>query len=82
MAPTIGRIVLYQVSESDTDLHQNCIKHGDFLPAIVVRVWNHADSVYADLVNLRVLCDGTTDAWKTSIREGTEPATWSWPPRP
>lgn len=74
--PTIGRIVHYRVSDHDgSEIRNNAVGPGEVLPAIVTRVWS------AISVQLRVFCDGPTDAWKTSVLLGEEPGQWSWPPR-
>jgi hypothetical protein len=78
--PTLGRIVHYQVHESDVALQSNGIKAGEFLAAVVTRIWNK-DGDYADMVQLRVFVDGMQDGWKTSVHEGSTPGTWCWPPR-
>ena len=76
MNPTIGRIVRYKVAAHDiAPIMNNGVKAGDYLPAVVVRVWG------TETVNLRVLCDATNDAWKTSINPGAGEGQWSWPPR-
>lgn len=74
MKPTIGRIVIYHVSESDhSDLRTNSAQH---CPAIVVAVWGES------CVNLKVFGDGDrAPVWKTSVMLGDQPAQWSWPER-
>jgi hypothetical protein len=70
MKPTIGRIVIFHVPVAEITSKINFAKD---LPAIIVRVW--AD----DLVNLKVITDGTEDVWKTSVKIGDGPDQWSWP---
>lgn len=94
MQPTIGRIVHYKISEQDqqriTERQNrplpdgrsplaNSARSGDVFPAVIVRVWD--TNPEAPLCNLHVLLDGELTHWITSRQEGTEPGTWSWPPR-
>jgi hypothetical protein len=79
--PTVGRIVLYKLDESDC----NVIKHrrgaaqgnvphaGEVYPAVVVRSWGGPS------VNLQVLLDGPDSYWAVSRKEGAEEAQWAWP---
>lgn len=86
MKMSIGRIVLYTLSEqdataitkrrSDTAHVGNQVREGDVFPAVIARVWEAAHSA-----NLKVLLDGTDDYWATSVSEGDKPRSWSWPPR-
>jgi hypothetical protein len=79
MKVTIGRIVIYKTTDQDKDLMRaaGLVNGGcnvpDELPAVVVNVWGES------CINLRVICDGKLDMWKTSITEGTTPGTWHWP---
>ncbi|MDG9703826.1 hypothetical protein [Streptomyces sp. DH37] len=85
--PSIGRIVLYRLSQEDADLIDrrrdhpgnklvgNPVSPGDVFPASVVRTWDD------DSVNLRVLLDGNDDLWAPSRHQGSEPGTWAWPTR-
>ncbi len=82
MTPTIGRIVIYVLTEQDAERVNalprascNGASAGDEYPAVVVRAWS------ATTVNLKVLLDGTPDLWATSRLEGATPGTWHWPPR-
>ncbi len=94
MQPSIGRIVHYTLNSYDeqriianqnrplTDGRSplaNSAHAGDVFPAVIVRVWDAAPD--APLCNLHVLLDGELTLWATSRAEGTEPGTWSWPPR-
>lgn len=53
------------------------------LAAVIVRVWSPT------MVNLKVITDGPTDVWATSVGYGEDPAAeladgrscWTWPPR-
>lgn len=92
MQPTIGRIVHYRLSEQDAEFIGqrraarasregvnvqtlgNAVRAGDVFPAIVTRVWPSG-------CNLQVTLDGADGLWVTSRTEGTEPSTWSSPPR-
>jgi hypothetical protein len=81
--PKIGRIVRYRIPEGVKpfeSFRSNGLNEGDYLPAVVVRVWNE-DGPYADLVNLSVFTDGGGVLWATSVHEGDAPGEWSWPPR-
>jgi len=71
MKPSIGRIVMYRLSESDR--WQN--NGQPVAAAVVTAVWGDT------CVNLRVLCDGPHTEWKTSAVLGNEPGQWSWPER-
>ena len=73
MKPTIGRIVIYQVSENDPPEIRN--NHAKFLPAIVVASWSDT------CANLKILTDGPVDGWKTSVVHGYAPGQWQWPTR-
>lgn len=76
MKPTIGRIVIYNTTESQQRLMEltplsNTQKQ---LPAMVVAVWSD------DCVNLKVITDGHTDPlWITSANKGDESGQWNWP---
>ena len=56
---------------------------GTPLAAVIVRVWSPT------MVNLKVLTDGPTDLWITSVGYAEDPANgpaagrscWTWPPR-
>lgn len=75
--PSVGRIVHYVLSESESspELKNN---NATVLPAVIVRVWSET------CVNLKVSVDGhQVDVWKTSVlfSEEPKPGFWSWPPR-
>jgi hypothetical protein len=63
--PTLGEIVLYRLATWDLVLQRNGLNHGDYAPAVVVRV-------YPNQVNLHVFSDGdvVTMVWKGSVTEG------------
>lgn len=87
MLPSVGRIVHYQLSESDAGVINhardensltnagNRAAEGQTFPAIVVRTFG------GDAANLQVLLDGNDTHWATSRGEGDQPGTWTWPPR-
>lgn len=81
---TLGRIVHYQLSETDVAIIRdrriasktvaNSVWAGDIFPAIVVRTWDTS-------VQLQVFLDGNDTYWATSVSEGDGERQWSWPPR-
>ena len=83
--PTLGRIVLYKLSEDDARHIQQQRSHngtmanmagvGHKYPAVVVSTFG------GEAVNLQVLLDGPDSFWATSRHEGDQPGTWAWPPR-
>jgi hypothetical protein len=83
MRASVGRIVLYTLTEHDAErvnraitLHDGNQAHlGDVLPMLIVRVWS------PDLVNGQVFLDGNYSLWVTSAAQGTEPRQWHEPPR-
>ena len=75
MHPTIGRIVLYNTTDSQRikmKNSQNC-NVSEVLPATVVAVWSPI------MVNLKVHLDGEGDLWVTSVHMGTGEGEWEWP---
>lgn len=52
----------------------NRVGEGDVFPAVVVRVFEQANSA-----NLQVSLDGTDTFWACSVSEGTGGRTWAWP---
>lgn len=81
--PTMGRIVLYQVTEADA-AHINSgevgrkfnrVRPDDVFPAIVVRVFE------GEICNLQVFLDGDCSFWATSRPHGDGSGHWVWPPR-
>lgn len=97
MQPSIGRIVHYKLTAADAEAVMrrregfvqegwpataqrhvgNPVSEGTIVPAIVVSQLTGDPSV----VNAQALLDGNDSLWITSVHEGTEPGTWSWPPR-
>lgn len=71
MKPTIGRIVMYNMTQDDKNkINGNKM---DVLPAVIVAVWGNS------CVNLKVISDGINDLWLTSKQEGNAPGCWNWP---
>lgn len=61
----------------------NALRVGDTYPLVVVRPW-HQTGFYergVSCLNGQVLLDGPGTLWATSVHEGDEAGTWSWPPR-
>lgn len=96
MKPTLGRIVLYTLSERDaegirflTDRAAS-VNRGAVAP-IGDDAW--AGETYPaiivgvpgpaapGMVNLKVWLNGTHDYWASSVYEGDGPGTWHWPER-
>lgn len=91
--PTIGRIVLYVMSEQDTRLVNerraecafpqgiNMPQPGDILPLIICRAWPPELYGNKDAINGQVMLDGSGTLWKTSVHPDAEktPGTWHWP---
>lgn len=93
MDPTVGRIVLYTLSEYDAreiSARREKISHlpiwnhvaeGQTYPAIVVRTFG------GTTVNLKVFLDGDDNYWATSRIECADPrldleeGKWQWPVR-
>lgn len=83
MKPSIGRIVIYRLTEGDkTTLEvrgaSNPNNGADEAPAMVVRVWSDT------CVNLKVLVDGEDTLWVTSATLADAPEQerrWRWPDR-
>lgn len=73
MKPTIGRIVMYNMTQDDKNkINGNKM---DVLPAVIVAVWGET------CVNLKVISDGLNDLWLTSkqVCETPTPGFWNWP---
>lgn len=95
MRPSMGRIVLYRLTEGDVErardrdrsdgrIALNGLGAGDLVPAMVLRVFDDypmPDGGTGIAVNLRLFIDGNHDGWATSVHEGTALGHWSWPPR-
>ncbi len=85
---TIGRIVIYRLSESDAKLANKCSgtscnphQAGQELPLIVAIVWPNEFGDGKPGVNGQVFLDGCDTLWVTSVGEGSEPGQWHWPAR-
>lgn len=89
--PTIGRIVLYTLT--DTNAHDinrrrefsgghpgehrgNSAHAGDTYPMTIVRVWGNTPG---SPVNGQVHLDGTDVLWVTSTTQGQGEGHWTWP---
>lgn len=88
MTPTIGRIVIYKLSEGDAaeiGHHRsqdfgaagNHVRAGEEYPAVVVRTFGSDMGTS----NLKVMLDGNDDYWATSRIEGNDTGMWHWPAR-
>ena len=69
--PTVGRVVYFKLSADEAKVFNN---GAEIAPAIITRVWNET------CVNLKVLCDGSYDLWKTSVSKGESQYNWDWMP--
>jgi hypothetical protein len=97
MLPSVGRIVHYQLTESDAEAINR--RRADFAaspPAntgFQAHVGNRAEEGQVlpamvvrtfggdAAINLQVQLDGTDTYWATSRSEGDRPGGWIWPPR-
>lgn len=88
MEPTVGRIVLYKLSQNDISrLQQHPMAYqannhhaGDVVPMTVVRPW-HATGKYnkgVSVLNGQAFIDGPFTFWVLSASEGEGPGQWSW----
>ena len=83
IVPTIGRIVIYKLSETDVSRIQakrlgfayNDVRVGDEYPAIIVRTWGGTPT---SAVNLKVMLDGEDSYWATSRAVGDKPGDYHW----
>ena len=79
MTPTIGRIVIYNATDTDKakmEASQKVLGGCNIqekLPAIIVAVWSDT------CVNLKVICDGNLELWVTSSLQGDAPMNWNLP---
>lgn len=95
MQPTIGRVVLYTLTEDDANaINRRRAGRATRERADVTTYGNRAEAGQifpatvvrvwppesAPLCNLQVNLDGADGAWVTSRAEGDKPGTWSWPP--
>lgn len=68
--PKVGDVVLYRVLEQDEpNLRHNAPV---ILPAIITAVWGPA------YVNLKVITDGPSNVWKSSVCRGDDPGGWNF----
>lgn len=91
MKPTTGRILLYKLSQADINAIEakragigwvgNPLCAGEVVPMIAVRIFEDEFGAGIPGVNGKLMLDGEDSFWATSRREGSEPGTWSWPPR-
>ncbi len=92
MMITIGRIVLYKLSENDvkriTHLRlqnnskitgANYVTVGEEYPLISAKIWPNEYGDGIPGVNGQVILDGPDVLWVTSVKEGTENGQWHWP---
>lgn len=77
MKPTIGRVVIYNTTETDRTALTQFGNESNKLPATVVAVWGDNENA---AINLKVETDGNLPAmWKTSVIRGDNPGEWNWP---
>lgn len=90
MQPTIGRIVHVKLTKELAERahmvgwekgFNNPHEEGQNLPAIITRIWPDEYGPGIPGINVTIFPDGNGTLWATSLREGTEPGTWCWPPR-
>jgi hypothetical protein len=87
---TIGRIVIYKLSENDviridnyrkskvSPANYNYVQKGDEYPLIVVKVWDKEFGGQPG-VNGQLILDGFDTHWVTSAGEGNDNGQWHWP---
>lgn len=84
MIPSIGRIVVYVLTEEDARAigalsgRKNHPSAGEEYPALIVRTWGVEPT---SAVQLQVFYDGDGSYWATSRVQGDQPGTWHQPPR-
>lgn len=86
--PTIGRIVLYRLRQSDADsinerplwstARGNRVTEGEVYPMVIVKVWGDSPNA---AVNGQVMLDGDDTLWATSVSCGDKPGEFAWPQR-
>jgi len=59
----------------------NPVSAGIAVPLIITAVWPNEFGEGVPGVNGQALLDGNDVLWVTSVKEGTIPGTWAWPPR-
>lgn len=93
MKPTIGRVVLFTLSDSAVerinyqrknsqgDLRGNPVQAGEIYPMIISRVWPEETYAGGETVNGQVMLDGNDSLWVTSAARADNgfPGTWHWP---
>ncbi len=89
--PTVGRIVLYRVTQNDIEgimerrkasgglFNGNPMDEGDAFPFLITEAWTGESPNKA--VNGQLFLDGNDTYWLTSRMVGEGPGTWSWPKR-
>lgn len=85
MDVTVGRTVLYTISQTDaeqinkrityTPIRGNFVMEDQQMPMVVTRVFPNG------FVNGQVLLDAEFSYWATTVPEGVGPHTWAWPKR-
>jgi hypothetical protein len=86
MQPTIGRILIYRLSDSDIKQindgpqgNLNTHSVGQELPLIVCVVWPDEFGQGKAGVNGWLFLDGGRSLWLTSVGEGDGNGQWHWP---
>jgi hypothetical protein len=59
----------------------NSAHAGDVVPLIIARIWPDEYGPGFEGVNGQAFLDGNDQLWVTSVKQGTGPGEWSWPPR-
>lgn len=79
---SIGRTVIYVPKNEDVPRSLPETYNGATeCAAVIVATWEHTGYQNSE-VNLKVICDGPGEAWRTSVPydENGAPGTWHWPP--
>lgn len=71
--PSLGRVVIVKLSESQLAQIPNRNSGATECPAIIVRVWSDT------CVNLQCLLNGPHQLWITSVVLGDGDGQWHWP---
>ena len=77
MIPKIGMVVIYNTTEEERKMmydHPDCNVQMK-LPAIIVAVHGASEG---SCVNLKVICDGKIELWKTSVVKGDNEMNWNF----
>ena len=80
ITPTVCRTVLYVPFPNSPEASNGA----SVVPAVIIRVWSDIAAYTDHECNLKVICDGPYDTWKTSVPydyTGKKPGTWHYPPR-